>query len=317
MKDHSDVIGRQIGNYRIRSEINSGAFGSVYLCDHIILVDSIVAIKLLHSFVGSGEEHERFLQEAQLLHSLHHPHILPVLDAGIQDRQPYIVMEYAPGGSLRDRLIQHLNQPLPIEAAITILTQVGLALHYAHQHNIVHRDIKPENILFNDSGEALLADFGIAVALTSARTGASGISGTPTYMAPEQFEGKISTKSDQYALGCIAYELLTGRYPFEVKDVPLEAIWYQHAKVEPTPPTELNPNLNRQIEHTIFKAMAKRREDRYTDVLAFIEALQQNAEVRHLPVVKVHPSGEDDNEKSDDKNIPPSNNIPKARFKSM
>lgn len=312
MKDDSDVIGRQIGNYRIRSEINSGSFGSVYLCDHIILSDSVVAIKLLHNYMRSGKEHEEFLQEAQLLHSLHHPHILPLLDAGIHDGQPYLVMEYAAGGSLRDRLVQHLEQPLPLEEAITILTQIGLALNYAHERNVVHRDIKPENILFNATGEALLADFGIATILTTFNTKEVGRSGTPAYMAPEQFEGKISTKSDQYALGCVAYELLTGRKPFDEDGNGLDVIqyYYFHAKIEPEAPSLINPQIPSGMNQAILKAMAKQREHRYPDMLAFVDALQQNAEVRHLTVVTVHPSGEDDKEKSGDKNIPPSNNVP-------
>ncbi len=117
---------------------------------------------------------------------------------------------------------------MPTEEAVIILSQVGQALQYAHQQNIIHRDLKPENILFNTRGEAVLADFGIAAVLASARTRQVGFGGTPAYMAPEQFEGIISTKSDEYALGCIAYELLTGRKPFTIPHPSLKAMWFQH-----------------------------------------------------------------------------------------
>ncbi|MFL5592890.1 MAG: serine/threonine-protein kinase, partial [Ktedonobacteraceae bacterium] len=121
-----------------------------------------------------------------MLKKLKHPFILPILDASIQDGIAYIVTEYASRGSLRDRLNQQLNHPIPLEESLTILSQVGQALHHAHQQNIVHRDLKPANILFNATGEALLADFGIATVLTTAGTKQLGQGGTPAYMAPEQ-----------------------------------------------------------------------------------------------------------------------------------
>jgi len=202
MANSQSFIGKQIGSYRIEAEINSGSFGSVYKGKHIVFDDDpVVAIKILHNHLNSQEEQRQFFREAQLLKKLKHPFILPILDAGIQDGVVYFVTEYAAGGSLHERIHRKKGQPFPLEAAITILTQVGEALNYAHQNNIVHRDLKPGNILFNAKGEALLADFGLATILGSLGTTVLGSSGTPAYMAPEQFQGIVSTKSDQYALG--------------------------------------------------------------------------------------------------------------------
>ncbi len=273
--DEDTNIGKQIGNYRIVEEIGSGAFADVYMGQHIVLRDKPpVAIKLLHARLKLPRERDTFIQEAQLLYRLQHPHILSMQDVGFQEGLPYIIAEYASRGSLQDRLDRQPGKPLPIDEAITILTHIGQALHYAHQQGIVHRDLKPENILFNAKGEALLADFGIAVVLTSKHTKEVGNGGTPAYMAPEMFAGKVSTKSDQYALGCIAYELFTGRKPFDVEGVFIEAVWFQHAKVEPDAPTQHNKQIPTYIEQAILKAMAKERTERHKDVVSFIEALK-------------------------------------------
>ena len=271
--DDSNFIGRQIGSYTIISEVNSGSYGHVFQARHIIFKDRpVVAIKLLHAYLKSPKERDQFIQEAQLLNMLHHPFILPIIDAGIQDGLPYIIMELASRGSLQDRIDQLSGRPMAIDEAITILEQVGQALQYAHQQNIVHRDLKPENILFNAKGDAMLADFGIAAVLATAHTKDMGRGGTPAYMAPEQFEGKVSIKSDQYALGCIAYELVTGKKPFDVENVSMEAVWFQHAKVNPMAPSLLNPRIPSYVEQAILKAMAKDRANRYSDISVFIAA---------------------------------------------
>src|SRR2546426_7839079 len=163
MANNHSLIGKLVGNYRIIAELKSGSFGSVYRAKHHVFEDDpVVAIKLLHAHLSSPPEHEQFLQEARWLKKLKHPHILSVLDAGTQDGMPYIVMEYAPGGSLRDRLDKQVGTPLPLDEAIAILTHIGEALHHAHHQTIVHCDLKPDNVLFNARNEALLADFGIA-----------------------------------------------------------------------------------------------------------------------------------------------------------
>src|SRR5947209_10563813 len=137
MANENPLIGKQIGNYHILAEINSGSFGSVYQGRHVVFEDDpVVAIKLLHSTLRSQQERTEFIKEAQVLKKLQHPHILRILDAGFQDGIPYLVTEYAAGGSLRDRLLKRNGQSLPLEDATRILTQVGQALHYAHQQHI-------------------------------------------------------------------------------------------------------------------------------------------------------------------------------------
>jgi serine/threonine protein kinase len=273
--DDNKYIGKQIGNYIVIAEIKGGSFGSVYQGKHIIFKNEpIVAIKLLHTHLNSTQQHDQFIQEAQILRKLKHPNILPILDAGIHENIPYLVTEYAVGGSLRVRINKELGRPLPLEEALKILSQIGFALQYAHERKVVHRDIKPDNILFNLHGEALLADFGIAIILATSGTKELGRGGTPAYMAPEQFDGIVSTKSDQYALGCIAYELVTGSKPYTVPNPTIEAMWYQHAKVDPIAPTRLNPLLPKHVERSILKALAKQRIERFENVSAFIAELQ-------------------------------------------
>ena len=272
MAQEHNYIGKQIGNYRIVEELASGSFGRVYKGLHIYLTKRIVAIKLLHHmYLGSQKERDSFLQEAQLLEMLKHPHILPIYDVGIEDGIPYFVAEYAQNGSLRDRLLRQHPHPLPVDEAITILSQIGQALAHAHSENIIHRDLKPENILFSTRGEALLADFGIAVVLKMSRTAPVDIIGSPLYMAPEQFDGMLSKRSDQYALACIAYEMLTGRNPFRGPSAVAMAL--KHKTEIPVAPTQFNTYLPVSLERAILKALSKERNDRYPDVASFIAAL--------------------------------------------
>ncbi len=276
MMDTNSFIGDQLGNYRVITKIASGGFASVFKGKHTILTERIVAIKVLHAtHLHSTEESNHFLQEARFLEKLKHPYILPILDVGIHEGFPYLVTEYASSGSLSDYLKRQSAHLLPLHDALTILSQIGQALHYAHQHHIVHRDLKPDNILFNVTGEALLADFGIAKLMTMT-SDSQTIRGTPAYMAPEQFDGLASMKSDQYSLGCIAYELLTGQKPFslppEVENKWL-ALGYRHKTKDPIPPTQLNTSLPIHVEQAILKSMAKEREERYADIPTFIRAL--------------------------------------------
>jgi serine/threonine protein kinase/DNA-directed RNA polymerase subunit RPC12/RpoP len=267
-----NYIGKQIVNYRIVEKINCGFFGCVYRAEHIHMKRT-VAIKILQlSHFGSQQERENFLKEAQLLEILKHPHILPVHDVGIDSEGfPYQISEYASNRSLRDRIQRQSVNPFPLQEALTIITQIGEALQYAHQENIVHRDLKPENILFNSKGNALLADFGIATVLNTARTQHVDVTGSPPYMAPEQFQGTVSKRSDQYALGCITYELLCGRKPFTASD--FFGMAFKHWNEIPISPLQFNPQLPRHVELAILKAMAKRREERYDNVSAFLTSL--------------------------------------------
>lgn len=262
---------QSIGKYRILGEIASGSFGRVYRGEDTSRQNYPVAIKLMHAaHLANASERHSFLQEAHLLTMLRHPSIVPVLDVGIENEFPYLVMEYAPNGSLYDRLKQLAPRPLPIKEALKMLGQVGAALQYAHQQNVIHRDLKPANILFNAQGDALLADFGIATMLATSMKSGTAV-GTPYYMAPEQFRGTISKEGDQYALGCIAYQVLTGRLPFDAPD--FFALGYKHMSETAIPPTQLNLLIPSPVEAAIHKAMAKQRTDRFPDILAFVIAL--------------------------------------------
>lgn len=271
----NNSVENEIGNYRILKEIDSGAYGTVYQGEHIVFSGKIVAIKLLHARRGSPEERERFLREARILEKLRHPHIVSIIDAGLhENRFPYLISDYAPGGSLRNLLKRHGKRPLPFPEALRILAQIAEGLAYAHQKNIVHRDLKPENILFQANGEALLADFGMATALaTGSIQHPTGVAGTPRYMAPEQFKGTVSRRSDQYALGCIAYELVTGQAPFAGAE--FYALAFKHVSEPPPDPMYLNPQVPVQMAQALMKALAKEREDRYPDVSSFMQALAQ------------------------------------------
>ncbi|HLX57592.1 MAG TPA: serine/threonine-protein kinase [Ktedonobacteraceae bacterium] len=239
---------------------------------HTILSGRTVAIKILHTYLDSTEERNRFLQEARLLERMKHPHILHIFDVGIDNGIPYLVAEYAPNGSLRDLIKRYSPNVLPIETSLSILSQIGQALEYAHRQNIIHRDLKPENILFDIKGAALLADFGVATQLTTSSVKHVTVTGTPSYMAPEHFQGSVSKEGDQYSLACIAYELFTGHVPFTAPD--FFAMGFQHLTEKAIAPTQLNSVLPVYIEAAVLKAMAKQREDRHADVRTFIAAMQ-------------------------------------------
>src|SRR5436309_14001063 len=276
MPKENSYIGKQIGNYRIIEELASGSYGRVYKGVHIFLSKRVVAIKVLQRmYLGSQKEREGFLQEAQFLELLKHPHILPIYDVGIDDGIPYFVAEYAPNGSLRDLLQQRYPHPLPADEAVSMLMQIGQALYHAHQQNIIHRDLKPENILFNAKGEALLADFGIAVVLETPQTSPVNIIGSPLYMAPEQFDGMVSQRSDQYALACIGYEMLTTHNPFVGQNAFTMA--FKHKLADPLVPSHFNPELPLTVERAILKGMSRERSDRYPDMPTFIAALHTSS----------------------------------------
>ncbi len=264
---------RSIGNYELLGLLGRGGFSRVYLARHRILSNRPpVALKRLLTPLESQEAYAQFLEEARLLEQLHHEHILPLIDAGVDEEGcPYLVTARAGGGSLRERLHRADGGPLPLEEVLAIIAQIGEALQYAHERGVIHRDLKPENILFTEHGEALLSDFGIALLLGSQSVEQATASGTPAYMAPEQFRGQISRQSDQYALACVAYELCTGRRVFEERD-PL-VLMYKHTQEEPEPPRCYNLHLPPGVEAAILRGLAKERGARYPDVQSFVAAL--------------------------------------------
>jgi serine/threonine protein kinase len=265
-------VGQDIGNYRLLAEISHGEFAIIYQAAHRILTNRFVAFKLLYTaqLPAQGDQ-EDFFREARVLAELQHPHILPLIDANIYEGFPYIITEFAAHGSLRNRLNRRPTAPLSVDEGLLVLRQVGEALHFAHQHNIVHGDVKPENILFHANTQAVLADFDIARVLSRANAAAQSLGGTAAYMSPEQFQGKVRKESDQYALACIAYELLTGKRPFRGDDQ--AALMHAHLYEQPSAPSQIHSGLSAQVDAVILKAMAKKYTDRYRNIPDFLAAL--------------------------------------------
>ncbi len=211
-----DRLGAALADrYRIERELGAGGMATVYLAQDL-RHDRQVALKVLKPELAAVIGAERFLNEIKVTANLQHPHILPLYDSGEADGLLFYVMPLIEGESLHDRLIR--ERQLPVEDAVAITSAVAGALDYAHRHDVIHRDIKPENILLHD-GQPLVADFGIALAVSEAggsRLTETGLSlGTPFYMSPEQATGErvIDKRSDVYSLGCVAYEMLAGEPP--------------------------------------------------------------------------------------------------------
>ncbi len=267
-----DRSGQQLGNYRLVRRLGSGAFAEVYLGEHRYL-KSQAAIKILHALIEQAAI-GKFLQEAQLLARLRNPHIVLVHDfsedstSGIH----FLVMDYAPHGSLRELHPKGCIIPLP--TIVAYVQQIATALQQAHDEKIVHRDIKPENLLLGRNKEIILSDFGIAaVAQSTASWRTQGIAGTPIYMAPEQFRGKPQPASDQYALAIVVYEWLTGTPPFTEGD--FIQLGFQHA-FEPVPSLRNKvPTLSSDVEQVVMKALAKDPQQRFGSVQAFALALEE------------------------------------------
>ena len=259
--------------YALERELGRGGMAVVFLARdprH----DRAVAIKVLRHEIAAALGAERFLREIQIAAKLHHPHILPLYDSGAAGDLLYYVMPYVEGESLRQRLDREIQ--LPLDDALAITRQVAGALAYAHSHDVVHRDIKPENILL-ESGEAVVADFGIARAITAASgdklTQTGFAIGTPLYMSPEQAAGggAIDGRSDLYSLGCVLYEMLAGHPPFFGGTA--QAILARHA-LDPVPPLRTaRGTVSGAVEQALDRALAKSPADRYTTALQFAEAL--------------------------------------------
>ncbi len=266
----ADYLGQQLGKYRLTRLLGTGGFAEVYLGEHIHL-GTQAAIKLLHTQLASEAEVEKFRQEARTIASLTHPNIVRVLDFDVQDGTPYLVMDYAPNGSLR----QHLPAGKPLAPAdiLPYLMQVADALQYAHDHKLVHRDIKPENMLLGRRAEVLLSDFGIAtVAQSTTSQKTEGVAGTAAYMAPEQIQGKPRPSSDLYSLAVVVYEWLAGERPFLGTFTEVAS---QHLFAAPPPLREKAPGTAPLLEQVVMTALAKDPKDRFGSARAFANAFAQ------------------------------------------
>jgi Tol biopolymer transport system component len=259
--------------YRIERELGAGGMATVYLA-HDLRHERKVAIKVLRPELAAVIGAERFVREIRTIAALQHPHILGLIDSGEVEGTAYYVMPFVEGESLRDRLVR--EKQLPIADAVRTATEVASALDYAHRHGVIHRDIKPENILLHD-GTALVADFGIALAVTVAggtRMTETGMSlGTPHYMSPEQAMGEreITARSDVYALGCVTYEMLIGEPPFTGPTA--QAVVAKVLTEEPRPLTLHRKTIPPHVEAAVLTALAKLPADRFESAAAFARAL--------------------------------------------
>jgi len=270
----SELIGRNLGQYRIIEPLGLGGMATVYKA-YQPSMDRYVAIKVLpRHFAHDPTFIGRFEQEAKVIAKLEHARILPVFDYGEDDGTTYIVMRLLTAGTLADRLTAG---PLPLADCVRIISQIAEGLDYAHRRGVIHRDIKPSNILLDDSGDAYLTDFGISklVEGTAQFTG-SGIVGTPAYLSPEQGLGQpIDHRADLYSLGVVLYQMATGQVPF-VAETPM-AVVIKHIN-DPLPlPRLANPALPERVEAVILKALAKDPNARYQTAGELARALQRAA----------------------------------------
>jgi beta-lactam-binding protein with PASTA domain/predicted Ser/Thr protein kinase len=248
------------GRYRILRKLGAGGMANVYLAEDQEL-GRRVAIKILNDRHANDEQFvERFRREAKNAAALSHPNIVSIYDRGEAEGTYYIAMEYLDGRSLKELIVS--RGPAPVKVALEYARQILSALRFAHRHGIVHRDIKPHNVLVDGEGRVKVTDFGIARAGASQMTEAGSIVGTAQYLSPEQARGgAVDQRSDLYSLGIVLYELLTGEPPFQ-GETPVE-IAMKHLSHAPEPPSALRPDLPRELDWIVMRALAKDPEDRY------------------------------------------------------
>jgi cyclic di-GMP phosphodiesterase len=263
-----------MGAYRVMERIGRGGMATVYRAYHPAL-DRYVAIKVLPDFFADDPSYrERFQQEARSVARLKHPNILEVFDFGYEDGSAYLVLELVAGGTLADRV----GKPMELREVIQLLEPVASALDHAHAHGILHRDIKPSNILLHKDCTPVLADFGLARMAGSLRrlTGSGTVMGTPEYMSPEQAaDDPVGPSSDRYSLAVVAYEMLTGRVPFQA-DTPAAVLLSQVTKQMPAT-RELRGELSAHIEGVLRRGLAKVPEDRFGSAADLVAALKPAA----------------------------------------
>ena len=266
-----------VDRYRLERELGAGGMATVYLA-HDLRHDRKVAVKVLRPELAAVIGAERFLAEIKTTAALQHSHILPLFDSGQADGFLFYVMPFVEGESLRDRLKR--ERELPVDEAVRLAKEVASALDYAHRHGIIHRDIKPENILLQD-GQALVADFGISLAVTQAgasRMTETGLSlGTPSYMSPEQATGErtLDARADVYSLGCLLYEMLVGEPPHTGPSV--QAVIAAVVTKEPERLGARRPSVPANVEAAVHKALSKIPADRFATAEAFSKALSEPA----------------------------------------
>jgi serine/threonine-protein kinase len=270
--DEISALRRATGNrYRILRRLGGGGMATVFRAEHMPLAREVV-VKVLHAHLArDAEMAERFRREAEAAARLVHPFICPILDFGQSGEIVYIVMPFLGGGSLADRVMrERAVSPLLTASAAA---QVAVGLDHAHRRGVVHRDVKPDNLLFDDDGNALITDFGIATARFHGRLTASGRAmGTPHYMSPEQAMGKlVDGRSDLYALGVVMYEALVGFPPFDGADA--FSVGYKHVHEKPVPLHDIDSRLPVEMADVVMRCLEKNPDDRYPRGTALADAL--------------------------------------------
>jgi serine/threonine protein kinase len=262
--------GSNFGPYRVLEQLGRGGMAAVYRAYEPSL-DRYVALKVLPAESLTDPEFTvRFRREAKVIAGLEHRHIVPIYAYGIENGVPWMAMRLVSGGTVAVELGEG---PLSLARTVEILAEVAAALDFAHQHGVLHRDVKPQNILLDEQGHAYLADFGVARMMegTSAVTRSGVVTGTPLYMSPEQARGeKVDHRTDIYALGIVAYEMVTGRVPFTA-DTPVAVLMKHIMEPIPLPPASEVPE---PVLRAILKSVAKDRADRWQDARRFVAALR-------------------------------------------
>jgi len=292
----SNLIGQSLGRYHILEQLGEGGMATVYKA-HDTQAEREVAVKIIRRGAFPPDQLERvikrFEREAKALEALSHSNIVRVVEYGKHEDEPYLVMEYIPSGTLK----QKLGKPIPWREALGLLILIAKALEYAHKQGIIHRDVKPSNILMTQTGKPMLTDFGIAKVLdendgvTLSTTTGVGI-GTPEYMSPEQGLGQnVDARADIYSLGIVLYEMLTGRKPFSA-DTPM-AVIVKHIN-DPLPrPSKYAPGLPNTVENLILKALAKKPESRYQNMKEFVSVMEKLVAGRTLKPSQTMPGSEE------------------------
>jgi len=291
----SFTIGENVGPYRIIEQLGQGGMATVFKAYHPAL-DRYVAIKVLHpAFKEEPNFLSRFQREARVVARLEHPNIVPIYDFAEHKGQPYLVMKFIEGQTLKARLNE---KPLTKEEAVEIVDAVGGALAYAHKQGVLHRDVKPSNVLLSPDGSIYLADFGLA---RMAQAGASTLSkdvmlGTPQYISPEQGQGvrDLDQGTDIYSFGVLLYEMVVGRVPFNA-DTPF-AIIHDHIYTPLPPPSAVNPNVPEVVERVLLKSLEKDRKGRFETVEQQVQAFRTavlDGEGAFLETIAFQPTAED------------------------
>lgn len=266
---YRSLIGRSLGNYIIKGVLGKGSFGIVYFAMHSLL-GTPTAIKIPYAKTPTNRQ-EQFYEEARLAASLNHRHIARVLDYGKEGRLPYLVVEYAPNGNLRQQY--PYGTILPLKKVVYYTNQVADALDYIHEQGLIHQDIKPDNMLLDHNNDILLSDFSIAVTVRDAATLMDKQSvGTVAYMAPEQIQGHSCFASDQYALAIVVYEWLCGQRPFQGSSY---EVAQDHLFASPPSLRQLVPSIPAKVEQVVLRALAKKPEDRFATVQEFAQNLEE------------------------------------------